>query len=236
MAERQAEDDSKSLEEKLQLHFHDRELLRQALVHRSYLNENPLFRGESNERLEFLGDAVISLVAAELLFHRFQELSEGYLTSLRASLVRGEALARLCRNLELHKYVRLGRGEAATGGRTRTRILAGLLEAIVGAIYVDQGMDEARRFVTALLEPELTRADLRQAGKDAKSRLQELVQGSSRQTPIYKTMAATGPDHAKTFTIGVFAGEQLLAVGDGRSKQEAEQEAAQNALRAIEGT
>lgn len=211
--------------------FHDRELLQQAFVHRSYLNENPTFPLPSNERMEFLGDAVLGFIAAEWLYRRFPTLSEGELTRLRAALVRAETLARITRALNLGKYLYLSRGEEATGGRRRQSLLAATFEALVGATLLDLGLEVVRSLLHRVLEPELERVLAEKTAKDYKSRLQELVQAQSQFTPVYRTVAAEGPDHEKVFTVEVSAGDRVLGGGRGRSKQEAEQDAARHALK-----
>jgi len=210
--------------------LHDKQLLEQAFVHRSYLNENPTFPLPSNERLEFLGDAILGCIAAELLYQRFPSMSEGELTRLRAALVRAETLARVTKALNLGRYLYLSRGEEASGGRRRQSLLAATFEAIVGAIYLDLGLAVVRGFLRRTLEPELQRVLAEKTAKDYKSRLQELAQGRLQLTPIYRTVAAEGPDHEKLFTVEAHVGDRVLGRGQGRSKQEAEQDAARHAL------
>ncbi len=222
-----------SLQDKLDIHFEDVALLQQAFVHRSFLNENPSFPLSSNERLEFLGDAILGFVAAEFLYKKFPDLSEGQLTNLRAALVRTETLARIARRLKLGEFLYLGRGEQASGGSERPLILASAFEAVVGAIYLDRGLETTREFLVKQLEPELHRAVRLKLGKDFKSRLQELAQGKWQVTPIYETVAVGGPDHAREFTIEVRVGTQIMGRGRGRSKRTAEQEAARRALETL---
>jgi ribonuclease-3 len=210
--------------------FRNQGLLRQAFVHRSYLNEHPSFPLPSNERLEFLGDAVIGFVAADWLYRGFETLSEGELTRLRAALVRAETLARAATALNLGQYIYLGRGEEASGGRRRQTLLAATFEALVGAAFLDLGLDVAGSFVRRMLEPELARVLAKETVKDYKSRLQELAQARSQVTPVYRTIAAEGPDHEKVFTVAVLLGERVAGTGKGHSKQEAEQVAARRAL------
>lgn len=223
-------DDLALLERALGLQFDDKSLLQQAFVHRSYLNENPGFKLESNERLEFLGDAVLGFVVAENLYYLFPGLPEGALTSLRAAIVRSETLARVAKRLGLGTYLFLGRGEEASGGRNRPILLARTFEALVGAILIDQGLEAARHFILANLQEELTRVVQEKAGKDYKSRLQEFTQGRWQLTPTYRTVAAEGPDHAKVFTVEVMLAGKPIARGVGRNKQGAEQDAARQAL------
>ena len=210
--------------------FSRKDLLQRAFVHRSYLNENPGYVLGSNERLEFLGDAVLGFVVAEHLYHVFPEMPEGDLTNFRAALVRSRALAHVAEGLGLGGFLFLGRGEEASGGRARPSLLAATFEAVVGAIFLDQGLEAARGFVLRLLAPELERVQREDATKDDKSRLQEVAQAETGLTPTYRTIASLGPDHARVFVVEVSLGQRVLAEGRGRSKQEAEQVAARNAL------
>ncbi|MBM4435729.1 MAG: ribonuclease III [Actinobacteria bacterium] len=218
------------LEAKLGGRFQDRRLFRQALVHRSLANEAGLRDAETNERLEFLGDAVLGLVAAEVLYERFPERPEGELSTARAALVNLTTLARFARTLELGRYLQLGHGEDLSGGRQRTSSLGRAYEAVVGALYLDRGMPA----VVAILRPnfvsELERHGLRGPRKDFKSLLQERLQAERGVTPDYRLIRDTGPDHAKEFRMAVFAGDQILGEGAGSSKQRAEQDAARNAV------
>jgi len=223
-------EDLDDLEEALGLTFRDRSLLFQALVHRSYLNENPDSRLLSNERLEFLGDAVLDALAAEFLFLRYPEKGEGELTLWRSALVRTETLAGFARQLGLGRFLVLGRGVEAEGGRDRPTLLADAFEAVLGAIYLEQGMETARRFLQPFLERALAEASGRPP-LDDKSALQIAVQGRLGLTPEYRTVDAWGPDHARTFRVEVWVGGRLLGVGEGPSKQLAQQEAARLALK-----
>lgn len=219
------------LEEKLGVVFRDKSLLLRALTHRSSLNETGhLF--SDNERLEFLGDAVIDLVVAELLYQRFPEQREGPLTSMRAHLVRRETLAYFGQQLELGRFLRLGRGEEDSGGRSRDAILCATFEALCGAIYLDQDLKTIEDFLLPLLEPELMQMRQGQLRKDAKSWLQEWAQAELNATPHYITVKSSGPDHAKTFHVEVRVGERVLGSGQGYSKQKAAQKAAEAALQA----
>ncbi|MBI2864249.1 MAG: ribonuclease III [Chloroflexi bacterium] len=226
-------EDLQLLQEKLGIDFADPVLLEQSLVHRSFLNENPGFHLSSNERLEFLGDAILGFVAAEFLYTRFSDISEGQLTGLRAALVRTETLARIGRRLKLGIHLFLGKGEQASGGGERPLILASAFEAVVGAIYLDRGLETVRRFLIEQLDPELDRAMRLKLGKDFKSTLQELIQGRWQITPEYETVAVGGPDHAREFTVGVRVGARVLGEGRGRNKRQAEQEAARRALETL---
>jgi len=219
-----------SLQNILGVTFADVSHLQQSLVHRSYLNEANDHRLSPNERLEFLGDALLGHVVAEKLYCEFPDFSEGDLTKLRSALVCTETLARIARSLNLGDYLCLGKGEADSGGRRRQRNLACALEAVIGAVLVDQGFNVARDFVLRILGKELERATQEKLEKDAKSRLQEVVQGEQQLTPVYRTGDATGPDHDRIFVVDVFAGETFLGRGSGRSKRAAEQEAATAAL------
>lgn len=216
--------------------FHDDSLLRQALVHRSYLNENPSLNLTSNERLEFLGDAVLSFVVADELYSRFPDFSEGELTNLRSSLVRGETLSKIALSLHLGDYLFLGRGEEESGGRIRARNLSCALEAVIGAIFLDQGLEAARGFIMRILSSKLERAAEDKPKADYKSRLQHIIQLERKVTPVYRTIDETGPDHAKVFTVEVLAGDAVLGRGSGPSKRSAEMEAARQALKNLRET
>jgi len=215
--------------------FRNVSLLQQALVHRSYLNENPDFPLPSNERLEFLGDSLLGIVIAEKLYKDFPELSEGEMTKLRSALVRMETLARLASSLGLGDHLYLGRGEEVSGGRTRRSISACALEAVVGAMLIGQGFDSAKEFVLRLFDGEIGRAlrDRQMLAGDYKSRLQELVQPQHQVTPVYRTIGEEGPDHAKVFTVEVIVSGSVAGVGRGRSKRIAEMEAARSAFEGL---
>jgi ribonuclease-3 len=224
-----------SLQNILGVAFDDVAHLQQSLVHRSYLNEADDHPLSSNERLEFLGDALLGYVVAERLYCEFTDFLEGDLTKLRSALVRAETLARIARSLNLGDYLCLGKGEAESGGRNRERNLACALEAVIGAVLVDQGFNAAREFVLRILGKEFERAIEDKLAKDPKSRLQEVVQAKQRLTPVYRIDDVTGPDHDRVFVVDVFAGEIFLGRGSGRSKRAAEQEAAAAALKTLEG-
>ena len=221
------------LESALGLTFRDKSLLTRALTHRSYLNENPDLPYLDNERLEFLGDAILDFVAAEFLYQRFPEMSEGDLTSLRAALVRGESLARFAVDLGLPPHLLMSRGEDAAGGRARAPLLAGAFEALVGALYLDLGFVPARDFILRFVAPAAEQVHHQRLDRDAKSMLQELAQGRLQVTPLYRLVETRGPDHAKEFTIEVVLKDQVYGRGVGRSKQIAEQEAARVALETL---
>ena len=221
-----------TLQEILGIHFSSLSLLEQALVHSSYLNENPGFAAISNERLEFLGDAVLGLIFAEKLYHDFPQFAEGEMTRLRASLVRRDTLARLAKTIGLGDYLCLGRGEEASGGRQKTANLAGALEAVIAAIFLDQGLNPTEELVLKLFADEWQK--VRQGAEiDYKSKLQELIQGRGQKTPAYHLLEEIGPAHAKTFIVEVRVGEAVLGMGSGKSKKAAETEAARAALEQI---
>ncbi|HEX6540827.1 MAG TPA: ribonuclease III [Ktedonobacterales bacterium] len=222
------EDPLAPLEATLGYTFTQRQLLVDALTHRSYLNEAG--RGAiSNERLEFLGDAVLALVSAELVYRERPTEPEGQLTQLRVALVRTSTLANFARDLHLGSYLRLGRSEALLGGRDRESVIAAAFEAVLGAIYLDGGLAAAERFLDPLLRAALA-ATAQRSIKDAKSRLQELAQGRLGVTPRYRLVSTEGPSHDRRFVAEVLVGAYVAAQGEGRSKQQAEQEAAARAL------
>ena len=210
--------------------FNDLSLLRQALVHRSYINESPGLALASNERLEFLGDAVLGLVIAEKLYLEYPHLSEGEMTKLRSALVRRDSLARIARAISLGNYLYLGKGEEASGGRDKPTNLAGTLEAVIAAVSLDQGSAIARDFILRLLNKELQKVVSQGVKADYKSQLQELTQSRQQPTPTYYLVGATGPAHERSFTSEVRVGNTPLARGSGKSKKAAETEAARLAL------
>ena len=222
--------DFSQLEKKLNLSFKNKDLLVQAFCHRSYLNEHPDFYLDHNERLEFLGDAVLELIVTEHLYRNYKE-PEGELTNWRAALVNAQNLAKIARNLGFEEYLLLSKGEAQDTGKARQYILANTFEAFLGSLYLDQGLEKVREFVKIHLLPDLPRIIKEGLYKDAKSRFQEEAQERVKITPTYKVLKEWGPDHAKHFIVGVYLGEELVAQGEGSSKQEAEEEAAQNALK-----
>lgn len=224
--------DAAKIEETLRISFKDKNLLQNAFVHRSYLNENPDFALSSNERLEFLGDAVLELVVSQHLFANYPKLSEGALTALRAALVKAESLAGEAKRLGLGNSLFLSKGEETGGGRSNPYLLANTFEALVGAIYLDQGIKAASDFAKKKLLYK-TEDILKSGLKDAKSHFQEIAQEKYSITPAYKALAEWGPDHDKHFRVGVFLDKQKLAEGEGRSKQIAEDAAAKKALEVI---
>jgi ribonuclease-3 len=221
------------LEEAISMKFSDEMLLRQALVHRSFLNENPDLGLPSNERLEFLGDALLDFIVGEHLYQQYPDMDEGSLTSLRANLIKASALAQFARSVDLGSYVYLSHGEDERGGRTREGLLADAFEALVAAIYLDKGLPATRKWIIALVAPEAQRIVEAGLERDHKSRLQEWTQRELGVTPRYRTVEERGPDHAKEFTVEVLVGDQVYGRGQGRSKQAAEQDAAQEALGGI---
>jgi ribonuclease-3 len=219
-----------SLQKLLQVQFEDPSLLEQALVHSSYLNEYPGEIRVSNERLEFLGDAVLGFIVVEKLYQDFPDLTEGEMTRIRSVLVRRETLADIAGSLKLGNYLYLGKGEEASGGRKKPANLSGAFEAIIAAIFLDQGMTVTRELVLRLLAEELEQVMGRGGGVDCKSQLQELIQSKYRSSPAYRMTQATGPDHDKLFTVEVMLGERVLGKGSGKSKKLAETDAARDAL------
>ena len=221
-----------TLESAIGVTFQNRDLLQQSLVHRSYLNENPGYRLGHNERLEFLGDAVLELVVTEALYERFPEKTEGELTSLRAALVNAKMLSEIAQGLELNGFLKLSRGEAKDVGRARQFILANTFEALIGAIYLDRGYEAAAGFVRRTLLPTLEAVIAGQLYKDPKSLFQEEAQERVGITPTYDVLREWGPDHDKHFVVGAYLGPELVAEGEGPSKQVAQEEAARHALEA----
>jgi len=223
-----------NLQKRLGITFKNQPLLEQALVHDSYVNENPGFAPASNERLEFLGDAILGAVVAEKLYRDFPEYTEGRLSQLRASLVRRDTLARIARSKELGKYIYLGKGEEASGGREKTPNLAGVLEAIIGAIYLDQGMNTTKDFILELLASEYKKLISAGTSSDYKSQLQEIIQAIEQRAPAYVLINSSGPDHDRRFSVEVRLGDKVLGRGEGKSKKSAESEAARDALERLD--
>lgn len=219
------------LESRLGVSFDNKDLLLQALVHRSYLNENPSFRLGHNERLEFLGDAVLELAITEALYNQFPEKPEGELTSLRAALVNSRMLSDIATKLGINDFLFLSRGEAKDSqGRARQFLLANAFEAIIGALYLDRGIDTARVFVTRTVLSRLEEVIQQKLYKDPKSLFQEEAQERVGITPTYEVLREWGPDHDKHFVVGVYLGDELVAEGEGQSKQTAQEAAARTAL------
>ncbi|MBI2033969.1 MAG: ribonuclease III [Candidatus Liptonbacteria bacterium] len=221
----------RDLEEKIKIKFNNPEFLKEALTHRSYLNEEPKWDLPSNERLEYLGDAVLELIVSEALFKKFPRFPEGQLTVLRAALVNSQMLSKVGTGFGLEKFILMSRGEARDIGKAREVILANAIEALIGAIYLDQGLAKTENFVKKFILKHLGEVLETKSYKDSKSELQEIVQEKLKVTPTYKVLEEEGPAHRRTFRIGVYFGDKLVAEGSGASKQECELEAAKGALK-----
>lgn len=220
------------MQKKIRVKFKNPELLAQAFVHKSYLNEHKDELSNDNERLEFLGDAVLELVTTEFLFEKFTESEEGQLTSFRSALVKGRHLAEVSKKLGLGEYLLLSRGEEKSGGSEKDYLLANTLEALIGAIYLDKGFKAAHKFISRHIIAKLGEIVKKGLHVDAKSHFQEKAQDCEGMTPEYKVLSETGPDHNKIFEVGAYLGEALVGKGHGSSKQKAEQSAAEAALKA----
>jgi ribonuclease-3 len=227
-----AQDGWHPLEQRVGWRFRQPQLLREALTHRSYVYESPSQGLASNERLEFLGDAILGFLCAEHLFRAYPTLSEGELTDARAALVKAPTLASFARRLQLGDYLRMGKGEQRSGGRKRDPLLAAAFEALLGALYLDGSLDEVRRFLLPLLEEGARSVIGAGRLKDDKSLLQELAQAHLGITPSYRIVAEEGPAHHRRYTVEVLLGSQVAGQGQGHNKQSAEQEAARQALEA----
>jgi len=223
--------DFKAFAKQLGVQFKNLDLLTEALTHRSYLNEHRDYTGSHNERLEFLGDAVLELAVTDFLFKKFPAKPEGDLTSYRAALVNTVSLAESAQTLGVNDYLLLSKGEAKDTGRARDVILADAFEAIVGAVFLDSGYENAEAFIAKVLYGKIDEVISKRSYQDAKSRFQESAQEKDGTTPRYETISEEGPDHAKLFTVGVFIGTEEIARGEGQSKQEAEQSAAEAGLK-----
>ncbi len=221
----------KDLEKKLNIKFKNKDLLVQAFVHRSFLNENPNLELFNNERLEFLGDAILEQVVTEHLFRNYPKKPEGDLTSWRAALVNAKMLARVARNIGFNNFLLLSQGELKEKGKARQYILADTFEAFIGSLYLDQGLNSCGDFIKKHLIKELPHIIEARLFMDAKSHFQEKAQERSGITPSYKVLKEQGPDHIKHFIVGVLLGKDLIAEGEGSSKQEAEEAAAKEALK-----
>lgn len=222
--------DIADLHKTLGIAFKDASLLRQALVHSSYLNENPGEVSGNNERLEFLGDAILGFFITEKLYAECPGSSEGEMTRLRAALVNGDTLANIARKIQIGDYLYMGRGEESSGGRDKKPNLAGAMEAVIAAVYLDQGVAGTRKFIRRLFKNEMVDVLSNNNIKDYKSRLQEVVQSRDQAAPVYRLIAEEGPDHAKTFTVEVIIGNSVQGRGVGKSKKQAEATAARVAL------
>jgi len=223
------EDKISELESKIGVEFKNKDLLLQALTHRSYLNENTKWHLDHNERLEFLGDAVLELVVTEYLYNNFPN-PEGEMTNWRAALVNANMLAKISADFDLNNYVLLSRGEAKDIGRARQYILANAVESLIGSLYLDQGYDACDNFIRKFILKELPNIIEKRLYRDSKSLFQEQAQEKAGVTPTYEVLEEWGPDHARNFKIGVFLEKEKAGVGQGPSKQEAQQDAARDAL------
>lgn len=221
----------KEFEKIIGIEFRDKNLLQQSLTHRSYINENRSSKNGHNERLEFLGDAVLELVITDYLFKKYPNKNEGDLTSIRSALVNAQTCADVAQKIDINDYLLLSRGEAKDVGRARQYILANALEAVIGAVYLDQGYKGAEEFILRFITPITQKIIDEELWIDAKSKFQEKTQDEVGITPTYKTLKEAGPDHDKKFTVGVFIGNEKIAEGEGDSKQDAEQSAARSALK-----
>ena len=222
--------DFSDFEKKVGVSFKDKELLRQAFIHRSYINENPGVKLSHNERLEFLGDAVLELVVTAHLYRTYQAAPEGELTAYRSALVNAVILSDVAAGLDMNEFLLLSKGEAKDVGKARMHILANTFESFTGALYLDQGYDACEKFIRTFLFPKLEEIVKKKLWRDPKSLVQEKAQEFVHVTPSYKVTAESGPDHDKHFTIGIYFGNELIASGKGKSKQEAETKAAEAAL------
>ncbi len=218
-----------SLQKRIKVQFHNKSLLNRALTHRSFVNEasSPI---KDNERLEYLGDSVLALVVNEYLFYRFEEYHEGDLAKIKSAVVSETTLAKVSAEINLGSYILLGRGEELSGGRVRDSILANTMEALIGAIYLDSGLKEAKKFVLALLKADIERIDRLSYLRDPKTTLQEIVQKKYKERPIYEVAEEKGPDHQKEFTVRLIINGNIAATGRGNSKRKAEMDAARKVL------
>ena len=219
------------LEGKIGIKFKNINLLKEALTHRSYLNEHPNWPLPHNERLEYLGDAVLELAVSEALFNKFPNYPEGQLTVLRAALVNYQMLSRIATEIDLDKFILMSKGERADTSKAREVILANAIEAVIGAIYLDRGFGITEKFIQKFILIHIDEILRTKSYKDAKSELQEIIQEKLRVTPTYRVLEETGPAHQRTFKIGVYFGDKFIAEGTGSSKQEGEIEAAKSALK-----
>ena len=222
--------DFSQFEKKTNIIFNDKKLLEQAFIHRSYINENSACKVSHNERLEFLGDAVLELIATDYLYHKYPDHNEGDLTAYRSSLVNAVIIGEIALQLGMNEYLLLSKGEAKDIGKARGYILANTYEAYVGAVYLDRGYEVSREFITETLLKKIDTIVAKKLWRDSKSLVQEKAQEYVNFTPSYKVISESGPDHDKHFTIGIFFGADCVAEGKGKSKQEAEQAAAHKAL------
>jgi ribonuclease-3 len=218
-------------EKKIGVSFKDKNLLKQAFTHRSYINENGAGSSSHNERLEFLGDAVLELIVTDFLFNKYPSYTEGELTSVRSALVNAIIISEIAGDIGMNDFLLLSKGEAKDFGKARQYILANTYEALIGAMYLDQGYKMVENFIMKTLLPKTEEIVSKKLWRDAKSLVQEKAQEFLSVTPLYKVLHETGPDHDKRFTVGIYFGKDLIAEGKGKSKQEAEQSAATSALK-----
>jgi ribonuclease-3 len=227
--------DRKEIEEKLGVTFKNPRLLKTALTHRSYLNEHRGMNLKNNERFEFLGDAVLELIISSELFKKYPKKPEGELTAIRSAVVRTESLAQESRLLGIGENILMSRGEEESGGKDKDFILANTYEALLGAIYLDQGLDVCREFVRRTALKKVNRVVDQELFIDPKTRVQELIQAKYKVTPTYTLIKEQGPDHDKTFTVGLKVGRKVMSKGTGVSKQKAEEDAARKCIEKLEG-
>ena len=220
-----------NFEKKIKVTFKDNNLLKQAFTHRSFINENPGAKLSHNERLEFLGDAVLELIVTDFLYKKYPHYAEGELTALRSALVNAIIISEIAADIGMNDYLLLSKGEAKDSGKARQYILANTYEALVGAMYLDAGYETTNKFITKTLLPKTEEIVNKKLWRDAKSLVQEKAQEFVLVTPAYKVLQQSGPDHDKHFTVGIYFGANLIAEGKGKSKQEAEQSAALAALK-----
>lgn len=223
-----------NLQKSIRYNFKEIDLLYTALSHPSYAHENNLPHYKSNQRLEFLGDAVLGLTVSEMIYNEYPNFPEGHMTKVRANVVRESTLARIARDVSLGEFLYLGKGEESTGGRQRTSILADALEALIGAIYIDGGIEKAKLFVKNYFNTEIKETIQKQSYRDFKSTLQELIQRDNKEKLFYEVIGESGPDHDKNFTVQVKFCNKILGKGTGKSKKEAEQAAAKSALKDLD--
>ncbi|OGI94752.1 ribonuclease III [Candidatus Nomurabacteria bacterium RIFCSPLOWO2_01_FULL_40_18] len=220
-----------NFEKKTKIIFKNKDLLQQAFIHRSYINENPGTNLSHNERLEFLGDAVLELIVTNFLYKKYPSYTEGELTALRSALVNAVIISEIATSLGMNEYLLLSKGETKDNGKARSYILANTYEAYIGALYLDQGIEAVDKFIHKSLLPKTEEIVSKKLWRDAKSLVQEKAQEFVNFTPAYRVLSESGPDHDKHFTVGIFFGPNMVAEGKGKSKQEAEQSAALAALK-----
>jgi ribonuclease-3 len=227
-------DELMELEKILKVEFKNKKFLEEAVTHRSYLNESSNHELNNNERLEFLGDAVLELIISEYLFSKYPDHEEGDLTSFRAATVRTTTLAGVSRELGLGRFLRMSKGEEESGGKDKDYLLANLFEAILGAIYLDKGYNVCREYLSRVLIPKIGEIVEKRLDIDPKTKLQEVTQSKFKETPVYEVLKEDGPDHDKVFTVQVRLSSKNLGIGEGSSKQKAEERAAEKSLEMLE--